>query len=153
MTIKQSTTALKTLRLATRMALAVALAGCVSSHVLVGNPRPPISPNQVHVYLQPPAQSLQIALLQTSSRAAFAIGAQAQTDRVIERLKNEAASVGANGIVLQALDDQERSAVGVDSAHVTTSGTNARAFGVSAGVFSKAGTAIAVYVPTEVSSR
>ena len=153
MTIKQHAAGLKSLRLVVRMALAVSLAGCVSSHVLVGNPRPPISPDQVHVYLQPPAQSQQIALLQSSSRAAFAIGAQARTDKVIERLKNEAASLGANGIVLQGLDDQQGGAVGVDSAHVASSGRAATAVGVSTGVFSKSGTAIAVYVPTEVTSR
>jgi uncharacterized protein YbjQ (UPF0145 family) len=153
MTIKQNAPALKSARLAISAALAVSLAGCVSSHVLVGSPRPPISPDQVGIYLQPPAQSQQIALLQSSSRAAFAIGAQAKTDKVIERLKNEAASLGANGIVLQGLDDQQRAAVAVDSAHVATSGTTATAVGVSSGVFSKSGTAIAIYVPTEITSR
>ena len=148
MTIKQNATALKSARLAISAALAVSLAGCVSSHVLIGSPRPPISPGQVGIYLQPPAQSQQIALLQSSSRAAFAIGAQAKTDKVIERLKNEAASLGANGIVLQGLDDQARSTVGV-----ATSGRTATAVGVSSGVFSKSGTAIAIYVPTEITSR
>jgi hypothetical protein len=135
------------------MLLAASLAGCVSSHVLVGNPRPPIAPDQVHVYLQPPAQYQQIALLQTSSRAAFAVSPQAKTNKVLERLKDEAASLGANGIVLQGLDDQSSGAVGFDVAHVSSSGTNVHGVGVSTNTFVKAGTAIAIYVPTDVTSR
>jgi hypothetical protein len=127
----------------------------VSSHVLVGNPRPPINPDQVRVYLEPPAQSQQIALLQTSSRIAFALSAQAKTDKVMERLKKQAASLGANGIVLQGLGDQGSGVIGVDSTHISTSGTHASTFGISSGdgISSKSGTAIAIYVPTEVSSR
>ena len=71
----------------------------------------------------------------------------------MERLKNETASLGANGIVLQGIDDQSGGAVGVGSAHVSTSGTSAQGLSVSTGVFGKSGTAIAIYVPTEVSSR
>ena len=51
------------------------------------------------------------------------------------------------------LDDQSGGAVGVDSAHISTSGTSAQGLSVSTGVFGKSGTAIAIYVPTEVSSR
>jgi hypothetical protein len=53
------------------LVLLAQLAGCVSSHVLVGTPRPPISPEQVKVYLHPPAKYEEIALLDTSSRASF----------------------------------------------------------------------------------
>ncbi len=45
-------------------------------------------------------------LLQTSSRGAFALTAQARMDKVIERLKKEAASLGANGILIQAVGEQ-----------------------------------------------
>jgi len=32
----------------------VVLAGCATSHVMVGNARPAISPSQVKIYLHPP---------------------------------------------------------------------------------------------------
>jgi len=44
---------LKSRILLTGLTLAVSLAGCVSSHVLVGTPRPPIQPSEVRAYLQP----------------------------------------------------------------------------------------------------
>jgi hypothetical protein len=58
-----------------------ALSGCVTSHVMVGQARPPISPDQVHIYLHPPANKyLEIALLDTSSKGAFVFSAQGKTD-------------------------------------------------------------------------
>lgn len=153
MTIKQYTSASTLFPIVAGILLVAPLAGCVSSHVLVGSARPPIAPDQVHVYLQPPAQYQQIALLQSSSRAAFAMSAQAKTNKVVERLKSEAASLGANGIVLQGLDDQSSGAVGFDAAHVSSSGANVHGVGVSTNTFVKAGTAIAIYVPPEVTSR
>jgi uncharacterized protein YbjQ (UPF0145 family) len=94
-----------------------------------------------------------IEALQSSSRVAFAMSAQAKTDKVIERLKNEATSLGANGIVLQGLGHQGGGFVRVDSAHVSSSGTSAVGVATGTSVFSKSGTAIAIYVPTEVTSR
>jgi hypothetical protein len=32
--------------------------GCVTSHVIVGKVRPPISPDQVQLYLHPPAREV-----------------------------------------------------------------------------------------------
>ena len=145
----------KSLLIVAPMMLATVLAGCVSasSHVLVGSPRPPIDPSQVHVYLQPPAQYQQIALVQSSSRGAVGISAQARTDKLMERLKREAAALGANGLVLKGVDDQAGGAVGLDSAHLSNGGKDALGFGVSNAVFNKAGTAVAIYVPTDVSGR
>jgi hypothetical protein len=44
------------------------LSGCVSSHVIVGKVRPPISPDQVQLYLHPPTKYVEITLLDASSR-------------------------------------------------------------------------------------
>jgi len=139
--------------LVTGMTLAISLAGCVSSHVLVGTPRPPIQPSEVHVYLQPPAQYQQIALLQSSSRAAFAISAQAKTDKVVERLKREAASLGANGIVLQGLGDQAGGAVELNSAQLSSSGKSAFGVGSSVAAYNKSGSAVAIFVPADSSNK
>jgi len=144
---------LKPRYLVTGMTLAISLAGCVSSHVLVGTPRPPIQPSEVHVYLQPPAQYQQIALLQSSSRAAFAISAQAKTDKVVERLKREAASLGANGIVLQGLGDQAGGAVELNSAQLSSSGKSAFGVGSSVAAYNKSGSAVAIFVPADSSNK
>jgi hypothetical protein len=77
------------------------LVGCASSHVLVGKKRPPISPEQVQVYLQPPAKYEVVALVEASSKSSWAISDQGKMEKVVERLKEEAAALGANGILLQ----------------------------------------------------
>ncbi|MBP7465472.1 MAG: hypothetical protein KA776_04360, partial [Pseudoxanthomonas sp.] len=79
--------------------LVLALAGCAgSSKVMVGQARPPIDPAQVQVYTAVPPGSQEIAQLEASSAIGF--GTQGQTDAAVERLKREAAALGANGVVL-----------------------------------------------------
>ncbi|HTB66828.1 MAG TPA: hypothetical protein VK727_11395 [Steroidobacteraceae bacterium] len=136
----------------TRVALLAAvstlvLTACVSSHVLVGTPRPAISPDQVKVYLHPPAKYDEIAVLDSSSRHSWAITAQGKSDKVIERLKGEAAKLGANGILLQGVGDQQVGAVG--NGFATANGNSAFGFGSSHAVFAKAGSGLAIYVVQE----
>jgi hypothetical protein len=85
---------LKAFAIAAALAFA-ALSGCATSHVMVGQARAPVSPDQVQIYLHPPANKyVEIALLDTSSKGSFAITAQGKTNVVIERLKAEAAMKG-----------------------------------------------------------
>lgn len=128
--------------------IAGALTACTSpsSHVLVGHARSPISPEQVQVYLQPPARYEEIAIIDSSSRNTAALSPQAKTDKVIERLKQEAASLGANGILVRDVGDQSTGSVGTGIG--TTSGNHSVVgTGVSANVFVKSGSAVAIYVP------
>ncbi len=132
------------------------LAACTTSHVIVGHARAPISAEQVKIYLQPPARYEEVALVSSSSRPSFALTAQARTDKVIDRLKKEAASLGANGIVLREITDQSSGSVGSAFATAKVSGgtTQALGTGLSANFFVKGGSATAIYVPAEaVSSR
>ena len=77
------------------------LAGCASSHILTGTPRPPIDPSQVRVYYGSPGVPYEeIALLETSS-GPLTYGEQNKTDSVMRKLREEAASLGANGILFQ----------------------------------------------------
>ena len=77
----------------------LALAACASSHMLVGTPRAAIAPEQVRIYQDPPDVPFEeIALLDVSS-GAFTYGEQNKTDAVMERLRKEAAKVGANGVI------------------------------------------------------
>jgi hypothetical protein len=130
-----------------------ALSGCVTSHVMVGVARPPISPDQVQIYLHPPAnQYVEIALLDTSSKGSFAFSAQGKTDAVIERLKSEAAKLGANGILLQGVGDQAGGSVG--TGYATASGHSAFGFGSSAAIYHKKGDGLAIYVePDQIAAR
>lgn len=127
------------------------LCACVSSHVLVGTPRPPIAPAQVKVYLHPPKKYEEIAVLDTSSRESLAITAQGKTDKVIERLKNEAAKLGANGILLQGIGDQQTGSLGGGVGSASASGNSATGVGVgsSFAITQKAGSGLAIFVSQE----
>jgi len=96
-------------RIPVTIALASMLAGCATphSHVVVGTQRAPISPNQVRVYLHPPARYEEVAIVDASSRESLAFTDQQKMDRVIERLKEEAAGLGANGILLEGVGDEQ----------------------------------------------
>jgi len=126
----------------------VTLSGCASSYVLVGQARPPISPDQVHIYLHPPAVKYdEIALLDSSSKGSFSFTDQGKTNTVIERLKEEAAKLGANGILLNGVGDQAAGSVGTGFA--SGGAHSAVGFGSSAAVFNKAGSGLAIYVPPD----
>lgn len=122
---------------------AISLAGCASSAVVIGQVRPAISPTQVKLYLNPPKKFEQVALLESSSKASWAVSDQGKTDVVIQRLKEEAAKIGANGVLLSGLGSQNAGSVGTASFNGST------AFGVGAGVFYKEGSGLAIYVTEE----
>ncbi|NYZ61186.1 hypothetical protein [Luteimonas deserti] len=91
----------------------VMTAGCASSHVLTGTPRAPIDPAQVRIYHgPPPGQYEEIAILNTSS-GALTYGEQNKVNSVLDKLRREAASLGANGVLFQGTADAERSGGGV----------------------------------------
>ena len=135
----------------------VAIAGCATSHVMVGRARPPISPDQVQIYLHPPASKYEeIALLDTSSKGSFSITAQGKTNAVIDRLKVDAAKLGANGILLSGVGDQASGSVGTGFGSATATGHSAFGvgFGSSATMFQKKGDGLAIYVePDQVAAR
>ena len=132
--------------------LIAVLAGCASSSqvVLVGAARPAISPDQVKIYLEPPnAAYEQIANLAASSEGSFAITAAGKTDKVVERLKRQAAKLGANGLLLHGVGDQtSRPSVGVAVGYEDESAHSPYGLGFHAWAFfyEKAGDGIAIYV-------
>lgn len=122
------------------LGIALCLAGCATgSVVVVGNTHPPIDPAQVKVYLQPPARAYdQVAMLDAQGAG---MGRQRQMDSAVNKLKSEAAKLGANGILLQ----------GISGAHPTAAFGTAYGSGgvgtVSAfGVKRAEASAIAIYV-------
>ncbi len=124
------------------------LAACAtSSHVITGTPRPPIDPSQVTVYSSPPSKYEEIAVINATSRSSLSFGAQKKMDTVIERLKNEAALLGANGVLLQATGSESSGGVGAGV------GTGGGGGFVSTGIFmssdNKTGRGLAIHVPPE----
>ncbi|KIP86703.1 hypothetical protein SN15_06295 [Stenotrophomonas maltophilia] len=91
-----------TFRWTAAAAVLLVVAGCAStSRVMLGQARAPIDPAQVQVYSTPPAGSVEIAQLESSSAVGF--GTQGQTDAAVARLKRDAAALGANGVILMGV--------------------------------------------------
>jgi hypothetical protein len=147
------------------------LSGCASSSssILVGKARAPVSPDDVKLYLRAPAKYEEIAMIESSSKASMAVSDQAKTDVSIQRLKEEAAKVGANGVLLTETGSEVIGGVmagssfstGVGSTYATPMPSRAGApssfggssvgtnFGTMIGVQHKTGKGLAVFVVEE----
>ncbi len=147
--------------LGTGLALAAAialLAACASappsSHVLTGTKRPAIEAAQVKVYASAPANAEQVAVIEASSRDSGARTEQAMMDAVIALMKEEAAKLGANGIVLQRTETERggglKTGVGLG---VGLGGSSAVGLGLSSSTAHKIGHGIAIHVPAEGAGR
>ena len=130
--------------------LAAMLLGCAtSSHVMLGTARPPISPESVRVYVQPPERYEEVATLDASSQGSFAITSQQNMDKAIARMKEEAAKLGANGILLQGVQDQQSGSIGtgMGSSSYGPSSSTGVGVGGSFGIYNKVAHGIAIFVP------
>jgi hypothetical protein len=130
--------------------LAVMLLGCAtSSHVMIGTARPPISPESVRVYVQAPEKYEEVATIDASSQGSFAITGQQNMDKAIARLKEEAAKLGANGILLQGVQNQQSGSIGtgVGSSSYGSRSSTGVGVGGSFGIYNKAAHGIAIFVP------
>jgi hypothetical protein len=140
----------KTIAIALVIATGVLTSGCTltrGSSVLVGSKRPPIDAASVKLYLQAPKRYEQVAILSADARNAFA-SEQNLTNNTIERLKREAASIGANGILLQGVESKQVGSTGI--ATVNTAYPNMPVvIGSSNVVLGKEGKGIAIYVIEE----
>jgi len=130
-------------------AILIFTAACTTSHVMIGKARPPISPEQVVIYTRPPEMPYEeIARIETSSQGSFSFTAQGKTDAVIRRLKEEAAKLGANGVLLEGIGDQASGSVGTGGGSTSYSSHSSVGGGVGIGVglTRKAGSGLAIYV-------
>jgi len=89
--------------------------GCYPvSHVIVGETQTPLDYTDVKVYTDyPPDNYEKIAIIEASSDLAFKdlsieFTHQQKTNKSLERLKKEAASLGANGLVIQNISTNIR---------------------------------------------
>ena len=90
--------------------LSVLLTSCTSSpsnsaHQLTGQARPAITPAEVLVYNEPPAQFTEIATVTATSGASTIPSNTDKKADVLMALKAEAAALGANGIILTMLKE------------------------------------------------
>jgi hypothetical protein len=131
---------------------ALLVAACATDSVIVtGNARAPISPAEVKIYSQPPPMFEEIAILNASKSVAFSTGGQKTVDKVIEGLKEQAAKVGANGIVLEGFSDRQTGALGGGTGSTSYSSNSAVGVGVggSLGIYKKTGHGRAIFVPPQ----
>ncbi|MGO9932669.1 MAG: hypothetical protein ACLPV8_12770 [Steroidobacteraceae bacterium] len=133
--------------------LTATLAACASSDsfVLVGAARPAISPAEVKIYSHPPLKFEEIALLNASTNHMFTPGGQKTIDEVIEKLKEQAAKLGANGVILEGFSDRQTGSLGTGVGGGSASGNSAVGVGVggSFGIYKKNGQGRAIFVPPE----
>ncbi len=135
--------------LITAAAFACAAAACsTSSHVLIGTARPPLSPESVRVYYKPPPKYEEIATLNATSQGSLALTSQQNMDKAIQRLKEEAARLGANGILLQTVHDTQSGSIGVGGGGASYGPNSATGVGVggSFALTSKVVQGLAIYV-------
>ena len=133
-------------------ALLAGTGGCsTSSHVLIGTARPPISPESVRLYYRPPPKYEEIATIQASSQGSLALTSQQNMDKAIARLKAEAAKLGANGVLLQGVQDTQGGSIGLGGG--SSSYGPGSAVGVGAGgsfaLTNKLAQGLAIYVPPQ----
>tara|TARA_B100000586_G_C19806693_1_gene300440 strand:- start:132 stop:524 length:393 start_codon:yes stop_codon:yes gene_type:complete len=121
--------------------LAMILIGCYPvSHIVVGETKSPISPSQVKILAEYPDEYEIIARIDASSEFAFKdpsinITWQSKMDKIIERLKIEAAQLGANGIVIENTDNKTKRNITVSKENTTINEAHY-----------KTGTAIAIFI-------
>jgi hypothetical protein len=128
------------------------LAGCATtSHVITGQPRTPLDPAEVKIYSVAPAKYEEIAVINASSRRSGAFGEQKKMDAVMERLRKEAASLGANGVLLQGTGSDGGGGVGTGVGVGT--GLGGGGVSIGTGIFTsseaRTGHGLAIYVPPE----
>ena len=78
------------------------------SHIIVGETQTPIDYTDVKVYTDYPDNYEKIAIMEASSDLSYKdlsieFTHQQKTNKALERLKKEAASLGANGVVIQKI--------------------------------------------------
>ena len=105
--------------------------GCVPvSHIIVGDTREPIDPSNVEIYLDYPEQYEKIALIDAGSNFAFKdpvilFDWQSKMDKATERLKIEAAKLGANGVLIINTDNKIYQSINSDGEGSISSSSHA----------------------------
>jgi hypothetical protein len=132
-----------------RLILALAglalLGGCASTDkLMLGDARAPIDPSEVRIYRVPPPGAIDIAEIDASSAIGF--GTKGQDTAVMDRLRQEAAALGANGLLILGRGNS-RSPVGMSVGGGSYGRNSAVGIGIGIPTTQKQATAVAMYVP------
>ncbi len=73
---------------------------------MIGPARPPISPAAVRIYETPPRHYQQIAIINSSAGTTWLFPDRGSLDETIAELRSQAAALGANGVLLEAVYDR-----------------------------------------------
>lgn len=131
----------------------VLLCSCGStSTMMVGQARPAISPDTVRVYYTPPRRFERIAIINSSSGATWSFTTRGQTEDAISKLREEAAKVGANGVLIEAIDTTSSGGLGISIGGFGVGGGHHSGYAVGGGgdlggpILHKTAHATAIYV-------
>lgn len=128
---------------------ALVLSACASSALVTGTPRPPISPSEVRLYYAPPPGGFEeIALLDTKS-GSFTYGEQNKLNSVVAKLREEAAKLGANGVLFGGTANGGGGtglSVGAGGGRIGGSGFSSGGIGVNISPTQKFARGTAIYV-------
>jgi hypothetical protein len=130
--------------------LGYALTACApASAVLVGHARAAVPAAAVRVYLSPPPSFEDIAALSASRKSVYLFAGNRLDDKIIERLKKQAALLGANGVILGEFTDDDIVSLGggVGGDSYTHNGDISLGVGGAFSVFKRTGKGRAIYVP------
>jgi len=87
------------------LAAACLIWGCATRPIIVGQVRPPITLEAVHVYQVPPRLFGRIAIINSSAGTTWLFPDRPSMELGISRLREQAAALGANGILLERVYD------------------------------------------------
>jgi hypothetical protein len=90
---------------AATLAAACLICGCATRPIILGQVRPPIGPEAVHVYRVPPRHFERIAIIEAPAGTSWIFPDRPSMELGISRLREQAAALGANGILLQRVYD------------------------------------------------
>lgn len=134
-----------TCRLILALATLALLGGCASTDkLMLGEARAPIDPSEVRIYRTPPPGAIDIAEIDASSAIGF--GTRGQDAAVMDRLRQEAAALGANGLLILGRGNS-RSPVGMSVGGGSYGRNSAVGVGIGIPTTQKQATAVAMYVP------
>lgn len=134
-----------TRRLILAITALVLLGACASTDkLMLGEARAPIDPSEVRIYRTPPPGAIDIAEIDASSAIGF--GTKGQDTAVMDRLRQEAAALGANGLLVLGRGNS-RSPVGMSVGGASYGRNSAVGVGIGIPTTQKKATAVAIYVP------
>ena len=111
---------------------------------MLGPARAPIDPSEVRIYRAAPPGSVDVAQLEAASGIGF--GTPGQERAVIDRLRAEAAALGANGLIIVGVG-QARSPVGMSVGGASYGSHGAVGVGLGIPTSRRKAIAVAIYVP------